>query len=92
MDGVSTLKSSVEKLLEQINRLKDENRLLKAHTVSAEARAATAEQRVEQLQQQLTSTLLKSTITEVAGGAKAAKLRIARLIRDIDKCIAMSSK
>lgn len=92
MDSVTTLKNSVEKLLAQIDRLKESNRTLGARTVAAEARAELAEKKNAQLQHQLTSALLKSSITEVTGGSRAAKLRISRLIRDIDKCIAMSSK
>lgn len=92
MDSVTTLKNSVEKLLAQIERLKESNRLLTARTVAAEARAEAVERKNAELQEQLTSALLKNSITEVAGGSRAAKLRISRLIRDIDKCIAMSSK
>lgn len=92
MDSVDRLKQSVEKLLEETRELRVSNARLVARAASMEARAMAAEQKLEQGQGQLTATLLKSSITEVAGGTKAAKLRISRLIRDIDKCIAMASK
>ncbi len=92
MDSVSILKQSVERLVVQVEKLKEQNRLLGARAVAAESRAENAERKSKELQEQLTSALLKNSITEVAGGAKAAKLRISRLIRDIDKCIAMNNK
>ena len=92
MDSVALLRQSVEKLLAQVDKLKEQNRELKARNTAAEQRATNAEAKCEELQEQLTSVLLRNTITEVAGGPKAAKLRITRMIRDIDRCLAMSSK
>ncbi len=92
MDSILTLKGNIEKLVQQIERLKEQNMQLKARAVAAEAKADRAEQKNSELEAQFTSLVLRSSITEVAGGTKAAKLRINRLIRDIDKCIAMSSK
>ncbi len=92
MENITKLKHNVEQLVGQVEKLKELNRQLKARVVAAEARAENAEQKSEELQGQLTTALLSATITEVAGGSKAAKMRINRLIKDIDKCIAMSSK
>lgn len=92
MDSVDRLKQSVEKLLEETRELRVSNARLVARAASMEARALAAERKLQEEQGQLTATLLKSSITEVAGGTKAAKQRISRLIRDIDKCIAMASK
>lgn len=92
MDSVERLKSSVEKLLVETRELRSANARLAARAASMEARALAAEKKLADGQGQLTATLLRSSITEVAGGTKAAKLRLSRLIRDIDKCIAMVSK
>ncbi len=92
MDNITTLKHNVQQLVLQIEKLKEQNRALKLRATNAENRARKAEEKSDELQTQLTSALLSTTITEVAGGTKAAKQRINRLIRDIDKCIALSSK
>lgn len=92
MESVDRLKSSVEKLLAETRALRADNARLVARAASMEARAMAAEKKLKEGQNQLTATLLRSSITEVAGGTRAAKLRISRLIRDIDKCIAMASK
>lgn len=92
MENISKLKHNIDRLVGQVEKLKEQNRILQARVVAAEARASRSQEKAEELQTQLTSSLLTSTITEVAGGTKAAKLRINRLIKDIDKCIAMSSK
>lgn len=92
MDSVTILKSSVEQLVAQVEKLKTQNRELRVKAVSAGARAENAENKNKELQEQLSSMLLKNAITEVAGGARAAKLRVTRLIKDIDKCIAISNK
>ncbi len=92
MDSILGLKGNVEKLVQQIEKLKEQNAQLRARAVAAEARVERIEKQKEELEGQFTSLVLRSSITEVAGGTKAAKLRINRLIRDIDKCIALSSK
>ncbi|MFI3287720.1 MAG: hypothetical protein R3Y61_04500 [Rikenellaceae bacterium] len=92
MENISKLKHNIDRLVGQVEKLKEQNRILQARVVAAEARASRSQEKAEELQTQLTSSLLTSTITEVAGGTKAAKQRINRLIKDIDKCIAMSSK
>lgn len=92
MESIERLKESVTRLLAEVRELKGQNARLVAHSVAAEARAKAAEDKVNMLEGQLTTSLLKSSISEVAGGSRAARLRISRLIRDIDKCIAMVSK
>ena len=92
IDSVERLKQNVERLLAETRALRADNARLVARAAAMEARAMAAEKKLAEGQQQLTATLLKSSITEVAGGTRAAKLRISRLIRDIDKCIAMVSK
>lgn len=92
IDGVDRLKQTVELLLAETRNLRVDNARLVARSAAMEARALAAEKKLAEGQQQLTATLLTSSITEVTGGTRAAKLRISRLIRDIDKCIAMVSK
>ncbi|MFI3298788.1 MAG: hypothetical protein R3Y49_03180 [Rikenellaceae bacterium] len=92
MDSITTLKQSVTKLLEQIERLKKQNSQLNAHVSAAEARAKRAEEKNAELNEQLGALLLGTTLTQVAGGSRAAKMRITKLIKEVDKCIAMSSK
>lgn len=91
-DAIERLKQNVERLLAETRSLRADNARLVARSAAMEARALAAEKKLSEGQQQLTATLLTSSITEVAGGTRAAKLRISRLIRDIDKCIAMVSK
>lgn len=92
MESIERLKDSVTRLLVEVKELKEQNARLGARAASAEAKAEVAQSKVSELETLLTSALLKSSISEVAGGSRAAKLRISRLIRDIDKCIAMVSK
>lgn len=92
MDSLATLKSDVEKLVAQVEKLKTQNRELRVKAVSSGMRAENAEIKNRELQDQLSSLLLKNSITEVAGSSRAAKIRITRLIKDIDKCIALSNK
>ncbi len=89
---VEELKNSVTLLLKQIEKLKLENQTLRAKATANEARAHNAEQKNKELLEQNTTLLLKNSLTEVAGSTKAAKLRINKLLKDIDKCIALSSK
>lgn len=81
----------------------DVERLMRLHeSASAEVvalRAKNAEQRakIHSLQQQLKDTkseLSRATLREVAGGAvgnKAARTQINRLVREVDRCIALVS-
>ncbi|MEF9949778.1 MAG: hypothetical protein RR980_00640 [Mucinivorans sp.] len=92
MDSVERLKASAEKLLAETRALRADNARLVARAAAMEARALAAEKKLAAGQNQLTATLLTSSITEVAGGTRAAKLRLSRLIRQIDQCIAMASK
>lgn len=92
MESIDRIKDSVTRLMEQVRELKEQNSRLAARAIAAEARAAASQAKMAQMESQLTASLLKGSISDVAGGSRAAKLRINRLIRDIDKCIAMVSK
>ncbi len=92
MDNNSALMSSIKKLLVQVEKLKKQNQQLSAHLAAAEARAKMAEKKNEELNEMHNAMLLGNSLTQVAGGSKAARLRITRLIKEVDKCIALSNR
>lgn len=86
------LERDIEKLLASNKQLKAENQKLKAENQKLTATGAEWKTKAAELNQQADQLLLRKSVTEVSGGVKAAKLRINRLLKEVDRCIALMNK
>lgn len=89
---VERVERNIERVLSQNAELREANAGLAAENARLEALAAAQAAEIENLRTHLDRLLLRKSVTEVAGGVKAAKLRINRLLKDVDRCIALMNK
>lgn len=89
---VERVERNIERVLSQNAELREANAGLAAENSRLEELAASQAAEIESLRGQLDRLLLRKSVTEVAGGVRAAKLRINRLLKDVDRCIALMNK
>lgn len=89
---VERVERNIERVLAQNAELRQANAALAAENERLEQLVQTQTAEMERLQHQIDQLLLRKSVTEVAGGVRAAKVRINRLLKDIDRCIALMNK
>lgn len=89
---VERVERNIERVLSQNAELREANAGLAAENSRLEELTASQAAEIESLRGQLDRLLLRKSVTEVAGGVRAAKLRINRLLKDVDRCIALMNK
>ncbi|WP_418560695.1 hypothetical protein [Rikenella microfusus] len=89
---VERVERNIERVLAQNAELREANAGLAAENARLEAVTAAQASEIESLRTQLDRLLLRKSVTDVAGGVRAAKVRINRLLKDVDRCIALMNK
>ena len=89
---VERVERNVARVLAQNAELREANAALAAENARLEALTTAQAAEMAQLRHQMDQLLLRKSVTEVSGGVRAAKLGINRLLKDIDRCIALMNK
>ncbi|WP_071134591.1 hypothetical protein [Millionella massiliensis] len=89
---VERVERNVERILAQNEELRQANAGLAAENARLEALTAAQKEEITSLRTQLDQLLLRKSVTEVSGGVRAAKIRINRLLKEVDRCIALMNK
>ena len=89
---VERVERNVERILAQNEELRQANAGLAAENARLEALTAEQKEEIASLRTQLDQLLLRKSVTEVSGGVRAAKIRINRLLKEVDRCIALMNK
>lgn len=89
---VERVERNVARVLAENAELRDANAGLAAENRRLERLAAEQMAEIENLRSKLDQLLLRNSVTEVSGGVRAAKVRINRLLKDVDRCIALMNK
>ncbi len=89
---VERVERNVARVLAQNAELREANAGLAAENRRLEAQNAAQAAEIARLRGQLDQLLLRKSVTEVAGGVRAAKVRINRLLKNVDRCIALMNK
>lgn len=89
---VERVERNVERILAQNEELRQANAGLAAENARLEALTAAQKEEIASLRTQLDQLLLRKSVTEVSGGVRAAKVRINRLLKEVDRCIALMNK
>lgn len=89
---VERVERQVARVLAQNDELRVANAGLAAENARLESLVAEQTAQIEELRMQLDRLLLHKSVTEVSGGVRAAKVRINRLLKDVDRCIALMNK
>ena len=82
------IKTDIEKLIALYEAERSERERLQAELVRCGAENESCRKRIEDLEQQVNNLLLSEALG-VGGDSSAAKEKIERLIKEIDKCIAL---
>lgn len=89
---VERVERNIARVMAQNAELREANAALAAENARLEALAQRQATAMETLRHQMDQLLLRKSVTEVSGGVRAAKVRINRLLKDIDRCIALMNK
>lgn len=89
---VERVERNIARVMAQNAELREANAALAAENARLEALAQRQATEMETLRHQMDQLLLRKSVTEVSGGVRAAKVRINRLLKDIDRCIALMNK
>ncbi|MDE5945365.1 MAG: hypothetical protein K2G93_07270 [Rikenella sp.] len=89
---VERVERNVARVLAENAELRDANAGLAAENRRLEGLVAEQTAEIENLRSKLDRLLLRNSVTEVSGGVRAAKVRINRLLKDVDRCIALMNK
>lgn len=89
---IERVERNVQRLLAQNTELREANAALGAENERLNALASAQSEEIARLRADLDRLLLRKSVTEVSGGVRAAKLRINRLLKDVDRCMALMNK
>ena len=91
-DIVFTLKDKVKKLLSLYNNLKAENTELKKQVEENKLQLKNKESEIEFLKNKYNKLKLAKSLLASTGDSHDAKIKINRIVREIDKCIALLNR
>ncbi|MCK5028122.1 MAG: hypothetical protein KAR57_00710 [Bacteroidales bacterium] len=91
-DIVVTLKDKVKKLLSLYNNLKVENTELKKQTEEYKTQIKNKEAELDFLKNNYNKLKLAKSLLASTGDSHDAKIKINRIVREIDKCIALLNR
>ncbi len=91
-DIVVTLKDKVKKLLSLYNNLKAENTELKNQTEEYKTQIKNKDAELDFLKNKYNKLKLAKSLLASTGDSHDAKIKINRIVREIDKCIALLNR
>ncbi|MBU8891934.1 MAG: hypothetical protein KOO66_04095 [Bacteroidales bacterium] len=91
-DIVVTLKDKIKKLLSLYNDLKAENAKLKKQTEEYKIQKKDKEAELDFLKNKYNKLKLAKSLLASADDSHDAKIKINRIVREIDKCIALLNR
>lgn len=89
---VDSLKDKVKKLLARYNDLKSENAILKKETEELKLQLKNKESELEFLNNKYNKLKLAKSLLASADDSHDAKIKINRIVREIDNCIALLNR
>jgi chromosome segregation ATPase len=91
-DIVGTLKNKVEKLLSLYNDLETENANIKSEAQDLTLKLKNKESEIEFLKNKYNKLKLAKNLIGATDDSHDAKIKINRIVREIDKCIALLNR
>jgi chromosome segregation ATPase len=91
-DIVGTLKNKVEKLLSLYNDLETENAKIKSEAQDLTLKLKNKESEIEFLKNKYNKLKLAKNLIGATDDSHDAKIKINRIVREIDKCIALLNR
>lgn len=92
IDSVDTLKDKVRKVVSMYQQQKEKNEKLNKENQELINKLKSAEQKLNELENQYKKLKLAKTMVASSHDARDAKLKVNRMVREIDKCIALLNR
>lgn len=89
---VDSLKNKIKKLLSMYNKIKSENTSLNKEIEDLKLQLKNKESELEFLNNKYNKLKLAKSIIASEGDSHDAKIKINRIVREIDKCIALLNR
>ena len=86
---LETVKSDIERLIAVYEREKAKNALLSSELEESRKKIEHYTKQIEELSNQIESLKLQTAFTGSSSDTEAAKKKVEKLIREIDKCISL---
>jgi chromosome segregation ATPase len=91
-DEINRLKENFHTLTSFYDRLKRDNEILRLEKDGFQKKTELLEYEISELKQHYETLKLAKTITSSSKDAHEAKIKINRMVRDIDECIGLLNK
>lgn len=91
-DIVARLRNNFKQIITLYEEKKEENRKLKQENTELEKQLSQLKKENEELQNKQESTAMADAIAGALGNNHNAKIQVNRIVREIDKCIALLNK
>ncbi|MGE0078198.1 MAG: hypothetical protein AB7S48_10100 [Bacteroidales bacterium] len=88
----SRIKQKIQVLVFTYERVKQENELLKAHKAELENNLKAKEQAFLELEERYSRLKLAKSLEASDADVHEAKIKVNRMVREIDKCIALLNR
>ncbi len=92
IDSVDTLKDKVRKVVSLYQQQKDKNDKLNKENQKLINKLKSSEQKLKELENQYKKLKLAKTMIASSHDVHDAKLKVNRMVREIDKCIALLNR
>jgi hypothetical protein len=91
-DITATLRNNFKRIITLYEKKKEENRELSSLNTELKRKILLIEKENEELKNKQENTALASAIAQASGTNHDAKIQVNRIVREIDKCIALLNK
>ena len=92
VDALELLRQRIERILEMDSSRKAENEQLKRHNDELEEMIRLDREKIKDLEEKYNKLKISKALVVSSNDVHDAKLRVNRLVREIDKCIALLNR
>ena len=86
------LELKIQKLIEMYEKEKSENELLRMEKADLQAQVRMEKERLKDIEEKYNKTKISKALIASSEDVHDAKLRVNRMVREIDKCIALLNR
>lgn len=89
---IAELRKNLKQIISLYQKKKEENRQLKEENANLKKTVLTLKNETDSYSEKYDTLQLAKTFTEASGSKHDAKIKVNRIVREIDKCIALLNK
>ena len=89
---ITAVKAKISKLIAQSDRLREENRKVASERDRLKTANRDLQEKVAEMERRISILELRDSMGAGSGDSKKARARVNRLMREVDKCIALLNR